>query len=112
MIGVTLWVPGPWKDQSEFVKAIAGTDDGVVAAGGLMVDDATKQHAMFDLLPPDENLAREMFIGWAGRWIKQRSKPSRIISRSSQSSSLIPAKVSRIVSAFSPAPCALPAASP
>ncbi len=63
MIGVTLWVPGPWKDQSEFVKAIAGTDDGVVAAGGLMVDDATKQHALFDLLPPNENLAREMFIG-------------------------------------------------
>jgi hypothetical protein len=63
MIGVTLWVPGPWKDQSEFIKAIAGTDDGVVAAGGLMVDDATKRHAMFDLLPPDENLPREMFIG-------------------------------------------------
>lgn len=63
MAGVLLWVPGSWKDPSEFVKAIAATDDGVMAAGGMMVDGATNQHAMFQLLPHDANLAREMFIG-------------------------------------------------
>lgn len=63
MSGVTLWVPGPWKDRSEFVKAIASTDDGVVAAGGMMVEDAHKRHAMFELLEHDGNLVREMFIG-------------------------------------------------
>lgn len=63
MSGVTLWIPGPWKDQSEFVKAIAATDDGVVAAGGMMVEDAHKQHAMFALRERDDRLTREMFIG-------------------------------------------------
>lgn len=63
MSGVTLWVPGPWKDRSEFIRAIASTDSGVLAAGGLMVEDAHKRHAMFELLDHDANLVREMFIG-------------------------------------------------
>jgi hypothetical protein len=63
MIGVTLWVPGPWKDQSEFIKAIAGTGDGVIAAGGMLVEAAHQRHAMFEILEPHENLTREMFIG-------------------------------------------------
>ncbi len=63
MSGVTLWVPGPWSDQSEFVNAIASTSDGVAAAGVLMVDAATKQHAMFAVRQRDAKLTREMFVG-------------------------------------------------
>jgi hypothetical protein len=63
MSGVALWVPGPWTDQSEFVKAIASADDGVVAAGGMIVDGASKQNAMFQLLPREKDIAREMFVG-------------------------------------------------
>lgn len=63
MSGVTLWIPGPWKDRSNFIDAIALTDDGVLAAGGMMVEAAQKRNAMFELLDRDGNLVREMFIG-------------------------------------------------
>jgi hypothetical protein len=63
MSGIALWIPGPWKDRSEFVKAIASTDCGVIAAGGMMVEGAHQRHAMFEILEPDGNLAREMLIG-------------------------------------------------
>lgn len=63
MSGVTLWIPGPWEDRSDFIKAIALTDVGVMAAGGMMVEAAQKLNAMFELLAPDGNLVREMFIG-------------------------------------------------
>jgi hypothetical protein len=63
MSGVALWIPGPWEDRSEFVKAIAATDTGVIAAGGMMVEAAHQRHAMFELLDPNDNLTKEMFIG-------------------------------------------------
>src|SRR5688572_33221149 len=63
MSGIALWIPGPWKDRSEFVKAIAATDTGVIAAGGMMVEAAHQRHAMFEILEPDDNLTKEMFIG-------------------------------------------------
>jgi hypothetical protein len=63
MSGIALWIPGPWKDRSEFIKAIAATDTGVIAAGGMMVEAAHQRHAMFEVLEPDGNLTKEMFIG-------------------------------------------------
>jgi hypothetical protein len=63
MSGIALWVPGPWKDRSEFVKAVASTDTGVIAAGGMLIEAAHKRHAMFEILEPNGNLARELFIG-------------------------------------------------
>ena len=61
--GVELWIPGPWKDRSEFVRAIASTGDGVIAAGGMLVEAAHQRHALVELLEPNGNLAKEMFIG-------------------------------------------------
>ncbi len=72
MSGVTLRIPGPWTDQSDFIKTIASTDDGVMAAGGMLVEAAAKQHAMFALLHRDDRLMREMFIG-SGRALDQRT---------------------------------------
>jgi hypothetical protein len=61
--GVTLWIPGPWKDRSEFIADVARADSGVLAAGGLLVDVAAKRHAAFDVIERNGNLAKEIYIG-------------------------------------------------
>jgi hypothetical protein len=61
--GVTLWIPGPWKNRTEFITAIAATDTGVLAAGGKLFDAANKRHAGFDVLERNGYITKEMYIG-------------------------------------------------
>lgn len=61
--GVELWVPGPWKDRSEFTSAVAAGDSGLLAAGGMLVDAPNKRHATFELLERNGYLTKEMYIG-------------------------------------------------
>jgi hypothetical protein len=61
--GVELWIPGPWKDRSEFITAVANTGSGVLPLGGLLADAANKRHAAFELLDRNGYITNEMYIG-------------------------------------------------
>jgi hypothetical protein len=62
--GVVLWIPGPWQDRSEFLRAVAlGNKHGVLAAGSMMFDAEKRRHASFEVLAPGKRLADEMHIG-------------------------------------------------
>ena len=68
--GVTLWIPGPWQNRSEFNAAVAATDTGVMAAAGKLFDSRARRHAECELLERNGHIMREMFIG-SGRAFEQ-----------------------------------------
>jgi hypothetical protein len=61
---IKLLIPGPWKNRSAFVTAMAEANSGKYLAAGQMIYDADKKrHVDFDVFPQDEDLAETMWIG-------------------------------------------------
>jgi hypothetical protein len=61
---IKLLIPGPWKNRSAFVKAMAEHNGGAFLAAGQMIFDAgKKRHVDFDVFEQDEELAHTMWVG-------------------------------------------------
>lgn len=58
---VVVFIPGPWADHTEAIRAIAEANEGkVLAAGGIMMDVAGRRHAAFWTEDADPALAESM----------------------------------------------------
>jgi hypothetical protein len=59
--GIVIYIPGPWADHTEAIRAIAGANMGnALAAGRILADIKGKRHAEFFTAGADPNLAVSM----------------------------------------------------
>ena len=69
---VKILVPGPWKDHSAFIKAMAKANGGnYLAAGFIIFDSNQKRHVTFEVFERDESLTESMWAG-SGRTLSTK----------------------------------------